>query len=61
MSKKLYGLISTLVQCAGTAGSAIVAFFQPDNWGAIVGAIAIAVPAINDILLLFVKSEEAKK
>ena len=55
MSKKLYGLISTLVTCAGTAGAAIVGFFQPENWVAIDGAIAIAVPAINDILLLFVK------
>lgn len=55
MSKKLYGLISTLVTCAGTAASAIVGFFQPANFGAIIGAIAIAVPAINDILLLFVK------
>ena len=55
MSKKLYGLISTLVTCAGTASSAIVGYFQPENYIAIVGAIAIAVPAINDILLLFVK------
>ena len=55
MSKRLYGLISTLVTCAGTASSAIVGYFQPENYIAIVGAIAIAVPAINDILLLFVK------
>ena len=61
MNKKLYGLISTLVTCAGTAASAIVAFFQPENWGSIVGAIAIAVPAINDILLLFVTDKEVKK
>lgn len=58
MSKKLYGLISTLVTCAGTAASAIVGFFQPANFGAIIGAIAIAVPAINDILLLFVKEDK---
>lgn len=61
MSKKLYGLISTLVTCAGTAAGALVGYFQPANFGAIVGAIAIAVPAINDILLLFVTDEEAKK
>mgnify|MGYP006872988509 CR=1 FL=1 len=61
MSKKLYGLISTLVTCCGTAAGAIVGYFQPSNWGAIVGAIAIAVPAINDILLLFTKEESEKK
>ena len=62
MSKKLYGLISTIVTCAGTAASAFVGFFQPNYYGAIIGAIAIAVPAINDILLLFVNdNKEAKK
>ena len=59
MSKKLYGLISTLVTCAGTIAGAFVGFFQPANFGAIIAAIGIAVPAINDVLLLFVK-EEAK-
>ena len=58
MTKKLYGLISTLVQCAGTAATALVGFFQPPLYGAIIGAIVIAVPAINDILLLFVKPED---
>lgn len=58
MSKKLYGLISTLVTCAGTAAAAFVGYFQPETWIAIDGAIAIAVPAINDILLLFVKEEK---
>lgn len=57
MSKKLYGLITTLVTCAGTAASAFVGFFQPNNYGAWIGAIAIAVPAINDILLLFVEEK----
>ena len=61
MSKKLYGLISTLVTCAGTAAAAFVGYFQPGNWVAIDGAIAIAVPAINDILLLFVTDKEEKK
>ena len=54
MSKKLYGLISTLVTCAGSASIALVGYFQPAMYGAIIGAIGIAVPAINDILLLFV-------
>ena len=61
MSKKLYGLISTLVQCAGTAAGALVAYFQPANFVAIEGAIVIAVPAINDILLLFVDETKSKK
>ena len=54
MSKKLYGLISTLVSCTGTAASAILGFFQPENFAAYIGAVAIGVAAINDILLLFV-------
>lgn len=61
MSKRLYGLISTLVTCAGTAAGAIIGYFQPENFAAIVGAIAIAVPAINDILLLFVKDNVQSK
>jgi len=35
--------------------------FKPPLYGAIAAAIGIAVPAINDILLLFVKDKEAKK
>lgn len=58
MTKKLYGLISSLVQSAGATASALVGYFQPPMYGAIIGAIVIAVPAINDILLLFVKPEE---
>lgn len=61
MSKKLYGLISTLVTCTGTAVSALVAYFQPANFAPICGAVAIAVPAINDILLLFVDESKSKK
>lgn len=57
MNKKLYGLISTLVTTAGTAASAVVAFCQPAMYGAIISAIAIGTAAVNDILLLFVKSE----
>ena len=61
MSKKLYGLISTLVQCIGGAAEALVLYFQPPMYAAIAGAILLAMPTINDILLLFVNSEEAKK
>ena len=57
MNKKLFGLISTIVIACGTVASAVVGYVQPTYCTAIVGAIAIAVPAINDILLLFVKSE----
>ena len=55
MSKKLYGLISTIVVACGTVASALVGFFQPHMYGAIIAAIGIGVPAVNDILLLFVK------
>ena len=61
MSKKLYGLITTLVTCAGSASIALITFFQPANFGAFIGAIGIAVPAINDILLLFVKDNTQSK
>ena len=58
MSKKLYGLISGLLGAAATAASVCLAYFQPANYGAIIGAIMIAVPAVNDILLLFVKEDK---
>jgi hypothetical protein len=61
MSKKLYALISGLVDAAAIAGVALVAYFQPAKFGAIITAIGVAKVAINDILLLFVNSEEAKK
>jgi hypothetical protein len=61
MSKKLYGLISTLVCAAGTVASALVGYFQPSNYGAIIAAIGIGVPAVNDILLLFVAPSENNK
>ena len=60
MSKKLYGLISTLVNCAGGAAIALVGYFQPANFVAIEGAIVIAMPAINDILLGFVNDTTSK-
>lgn len=61
MSKKLYGLITNLVDAAAIAAVALVAFFQPAMYGAIIAAIGIAKVAINDILLLFVDDKEAKK
>lgn len=57
MSKKLYGLITNLVDAAAIAGIALVTYFQPPMFGAIVAAIGIAKIAINDILLLFVKEK----
>lgn len=61
MSSKLYRLISMIVVSMGTIGSALVRYFQPTNYVEIVGGIAIAVLAINDILLLFVKTEGKEK
>lgn len=61
MSKRLYGLISTLVNCVGGAAIALVGYFHPVNFAAIEGAIVIAMPAINDILLLFVEPGDTKK
>ena len=58
MSKKLYGLISTLVTCAVSATTALIGYFQPENFGALIGAVAIAGTAANDIMLLFVKEEK---
>lgn len=58
MSKKVYALVSSLVTCSGTAASAVIAFFQPSFYGAIIAAIGIGVTAINDICLLFVKEEK---
>lgn len=57
MSKKLYGLITNLVDAAAIAGIALVTYFKPPMFGAIVAAIGIAKIAINDILLLFVKEK----
>lgn len=57
MSKKVYALVSTLVTVAGTTAEALVAYFQPHLYGAIIAAIGIGVVAINDILLLFTKEQ----
>lgn len=58
MSKKLYGLISTLVTCAVSASTALIGYFQPENFGALIGAVAIAGTAVNDIMLLFVEEKK---
>lgn len=55
MSKKLYTLLSTLVSCAATAASAIVAYAQPNMTVAIIAAIGIGSTAINEIMVQFVE------
>lgn len=57
MSKKLYALISSLVDAGAITAIALVTFFAPPMFGAIVSAIGIAKIAITDILLLFVKEK----
>lgn len=57
MSKKLYALISNLLNAASIAGVAFVAYFQPPMYGAIIAAIGIAKTAADDILLLFVNDK----
>ena len=61
MSKKLYALIVSLVDAAAIIGIALVSFFQPAYFAAIVSAIGIAKIAINDILLLFVDDTKSSK
>ena len=61
MTKKLYALISNLIDAAAIAGIALVGFFQPPMYGAIIAAIGIAKVAINDILLLFVNDNTQSK
>ena len=39
MSKKLYALITGLVDAAAIAGTALLAFFQPTMYGAFIAAI----------------------
>ena len=57
MSKKLYVLITNLVDAGAIAGIALVGYFEPPMYGAIIAAIGIAKIAINDILLLLVKEK----
>lgn len=58
MSKKLFTLVSTLVDCAGTAACALVAYFQPHWYGAIIVSIGIATTAINDIMAQFITPDK---
>lgn len=55
MSKKIYTLISSLVGAAGTASCAIIAYCEFENSPAIISSVGVAVVAVNDILLRFVK------
>lgn len=57
MTKKLYALISGLIEAAEIAGCALVAFYQPPMYGAIIAAIGIGTKAVDEILLLFVKDK----
>lgn len=61
MSKRICGFIQTCVIATGMVAEAAVLTFKPAYYGAIAAAIGIAVPAINDILLLFTNDKEAKK
>lgn len=61
MSKKLFALISNLIDAAAIAGSALLVYFQPPMFAAWVGAIGIAKVAINDIMLLFVEDNATTK
>ena len=61
MSKKVCGFIQTCVTAVGMVAEAAMLTFRPAYYGAIAAAIGIAVPAINDILLLFTNDKEAKK
>lgn len=61
MSKRICGFIQTCVIAVGMIAEAAVLTFKPAYYGAIAAAIGIAVPAINDILLLFTNDKEAKK
>ena len=57
MSKKLFVLISSILGGLSTIASALVAYFQPHMYGAIISAIGIANIAANDIMVLFVEEE----
>ena len=61
MSKKLYALISGLIDAGAIAASALLAFFQPPMFGAWIGAVGIVKVAANDILLLFVSDGTQSK
>ena len=61
MSKRICGFIQTCVIAVGMVAEAAMLTFKPAYYGAIAAAIGIAVPAINDILLLFVDETKSKK
>jgi hypothetical protein len=57
MTKKLYALISALIEAAEIAGCALLAYFQPNMYLAYIAAIGIGTKAVDEILLLFVKDK----
>ena len=61
MSKRICGFIQTCVTAVGMVAEAAMLTFKPAYYGAIAAAIGIAVPAINDILLLFVDDTKQGK
>ena len=61
MSKRICGFIQTCVTAIGMVAEAAMLTFKPAYYGAIAAAIGIAVPAINDILLLFVDDTKQSK
>ena len=57
MTKKLYALISALIEAAEIAGCALLAFFHPENYLLYIAAIGIITKAADEICLLFVKDK----
>ena len=55
MKKSLYTLISTIISAVGTIAIAVVSYTTPAYMVAINASIGIAVTAINEIMLQFVK------
>ena len=61
MSKKMYALITGIIGGVGAIASAIVSYTDPAQATAILAAIPIAITAANEILMLFVNQDGAKK
>ena len=61
MSKKMYALVTGIIGGVGAIASAIVSYTDPAQATAILAAIPIAITAANEIMLLFVDKDGAKK
>jgi len=61
MTKKMYALITGIIGGVGAIASAIVSYTDPAQATAILAAIPIAITAANEILMLFVDPDGAKK